>query len=118
MLAIYGEVCKKNLKLFLLPAVLSALIVVVCLLVITDLRNCSLAFAANICQKFFALTGVLLLSPIFALEQKDNTEETFLVKVISLKFVYIIRLVLALATLYMRFGAYRCSNKHECKNTP
>ena len=99
MLAIYGEVCKKNLKIFLLPAALSALIVVICLLFITDLRNCSPAFAANICQKFFALTGILLLSPVFTPEQKDNTEETLLAKVIPLKIVYMIRLVSALATL-------------------
>lgn len=99
MLEIYGAVCKKNLKIFLIPAALSALVVAVCLFIVTDLRECSPIFAANICQKFFALTGILLLSPVFTPEQKDNTEETVLAKVIPQRFVYLIRLMGALAAL-------------------
>ena len=106
MFAIYGEICKKNLKIFLLPAVLSVLLIPAILLIITDLHNSSVGVAENLCQKFFALSGILLMSPIFAPEQKDNVKETLMAKVVPLRTVYFIRLAIALLALAIYLAGF------------
>ena len=101
MFKIYCEVCRKNLKIFLLPAVFSVLLLIIILFIITNLRNINIGRAAVICQQFFAWSGIFLLSPVFMPEQKDNIEETVLSKAVPVKAVYLIRLAEALLTLVL-----------------
>jgi len=106
MFAIYGEVCKKNLKIFLIPATLSSLLIPVILLVITDLRSCPADVAANLCQRLYSISGILLLSPIFATEHRVTVEETLLSKAIPLRVVQFIRLVEALITMALSTAGF------------
>ena len=101
MFAIYGEVCKKNLKIFLFPVALSVLLIPVILFFITDLHNSSMFVAGKLCQRFFSISGIFLLSSIFAPEQRDNVEETLLTKAVPLRAVYVIRFVEALLALVL-----------------
>jgi len=101
MFRIYGEVCKKNLKIFLLPAVCSVGLLAAVIFIVTDMRDSNAKFAAVICQQFFAWAGIFLLTPVFIAEQKDNIEETVLSKPFPVKTVYFIRFLEALAALVL-----------------
>jgi hypothetical protein len=101
MLKIYGEVCRKNIKIFLLPGVLSVFLLIAIIFIVINLRNSSAHFITLICQQFFVWSGIFLLSPVFMPEQKDNIEETVLSKAMPVKAIYIIRLTEALLTLIL-----------------
>jgi len=101
MFRIYLEVCRKNIRIFLFPAVFSALLLIIILFIVTDLRNAGVEYTAMICQQFFAWAGIFLLSPVFMPEQKDNIEETILSKTVPVKAAYLIRLVQALVALLL-----------------
>jgi len=101
MFRIYSELCGKNIKLFLLPAVCSAMFLAAILFIITEPQNCSAVYAARICQEFFAWTGIFLLSPVFMPEQRDNIEESILSKAVPIKAIYLIRLAEALTALVL-----------------
>lgn len=98
---IYLEVCRKNIKIFLLPAVFSVLLPIIIMFIVADPRNLRPDYAAVMCQQFFAWSGIFLLSPVFMPEQRNNIEETVLSKSVPVKTVYLIRLAEALITLLL-----------------
>jgi len=101
MFRLYLEIYKKNIKIFLLPAVFSVIFLTVVLFFITDPINCTAAYAARICQEYFTWVGIFLLAPVFMPEQRDNIKETILSKTMPTQTMYLIRLIQALAALVL-----------------